>query len=507
MASLFVMASSWPADRASAALLVPPPTTDHVQHGHQPELLIRSAAQGMTDSGAASLRVALNKLFAEHVYLAARATGAALTGQQAGFEAAAGALDASSVDLSKAIGVAYGPEAEAAFLPLWRSHIGMVVDYTTGLATDDQAKQQKAVNDLIGYSQDLAAFLSGANENLPKDAVQELVKGHILSLKAVIDGQKARDQAKVYGGLREAMGHMAMIADPLATATAKKFPDKFPGDAMSAGAGYRVVVNNLLAEHVYLAASAALGGLSGNQAQFAAAAAALDGNSIDLSKGIGAAYGPDAEAAFLPLWRSHIGMVVDYVGGLVANDKAKSDKAVMDLIGYSQDFAAFLNGANENLPRDVVQDLVKGHIVTLKDVIDAQKAGDAKAHFAAVRMAGAHMSMIGDPLAEATVAKFADKFSGGPAPRSAAPQPAMVMQQVDIKQFAFQPNALTVPVGATLTWTNRDGTQHSVTSETGAFDSGLFQEGGSFSFTFGQPGAYAYFCVRHPSMRASVTVG
>ena len=54
---------------------------------------------------------------------------------------AAAELDNNSVDLSKAIGSAYGGDAEAAFLPLWRSHIGMVVDYTVGKATKDEAKQ------------------------------------------------------------------------------------------------------------------------------------------------------------------------------------------------------------------------------------------------------------------------------------------------------------------------------------------------------------------------------
>ena len=126
-----------------------------------------AAAYGTTDSPAATLRVGLNKLLAEHVYLAARATGAALAGQTAAFEAAAESLDNNSIDLSRAIGMAYGPEAEAAFLPIWRSHIGMVVEYTQGLAADDTAKQDKAVGDLLQYTQDFSAFLASANENLP----------------------------------------------------------------------------------------------------------------------------------------------------------------------------------------------------------------------------------------------------------------------------------------------------------------------------------------------------
>ena len=117
-----------------------------------------SAVYGMTDAPAAGLRVTLNNLFSEHVYLAARATSGAIGNRPAEFEAAAAALDANSVDISKAIGLAYGPDAEAAFLPLWRAHIGMIVDYTTGVATKDEMKKQKAVNDLVGYTQDFGGL-------------------------------------------------------------------------------------------------------------------------------------------------------------------------------------------------------------------------------------------------------------------------------------------------------------------------------------------------------------
>jgi plastocyanin len=479
------------------------------------------AVYGMSDAPAAGLRVTLNNLFAEHVYLAARATSGALGNRQAEFEAAAAALDANSVYISKAIGLAYGPDAEAAFLPLWRAHIGMVVEYTSGLAAKDEAKQQKAVQDLLGYTQDLAAFLSGANENLPKDAVAELVRSHILTLKDVIDAQAAGDQPAVYGKLRMAMAHMQMVADPIADATARKFPGTFSGQAITPASSLRVALNRLLAEHVFLASSATGGALAGRDAQFKAAASELDGNSVDLSKAIGSAYGGDAEAAFLPLWRSHIGMVVEYTVGKASKDDAKTQKAVDDLVGYTQDFGVFLSGANENLPKDVVAGLVKDHVLTLKDVIDAQAAGDARLQFTAIRSAGNHMSMIADPLAEATAVKFPDMFQGmasapGPMPMDhgsmmpagpMAPASSMGgMQSAEIKGFAFQPKKLEVPVGTTVIWTNGDGAQHSVTARDGSFDSGLFARGGTFTQKFDAAGTVAYFCTRHGSMMGEVKV-
>src|SRR6267142_2477789 len=167
---------------------------------------------------AAAVLLALN--------MGAAPTGAALGGREAEFKAAA-ALDANSVSISKAIGSVYGQGAEDAFLPLWRKHIGMVVDYTVGVATNDKAKEDKAVADLIGYTQDFGAFLQSANPNLPKSVVADLVKHHVVTLKAVIDAQASKDQAKTFTAMRTAAGHMQMIADPLAEAIVKQFPDKF----------------------------------------------------------------------------------------------------------------------------------------------------------------------------------------------------------------------------------------------------------------------------------------
>ena len=360
---------------------------------------------------AASLRVALNSLLGEHVILAAAATGAALDGREAEFKAAAGALDANSVEISKAIGSVYGEGAEQAFLPLWRRHIGFAVDYTVGVATKDQAKQQKAVNDLIAYTQDFGAFLASANPNLPKSAVADLVKHHVVTLKDVVDAQAAKDYTRAYAAERAAVAHMRMIADPLTSAIVKQYPDKFTGKADAAAAGLRTALNLGLREHAYLAGAATNAALGGRDAEFKAAAGALDANSVDIAKAIGSVYGKDAEQAFLPLWRRHIGFFVDYTVGVATKDKAKQDKAVGDLIGYTQDFGAFLQSANPNLPKQVVADLVKHHVITLKSVVDAQAAKDQAGAYTAMRAAAGHMQMIADPLAVAIVKQFPDRYT------------------------------------------------------------------------------------------------
>jgi plastocyanin len=80
---------------------------------------------------------------------------------------------------------------------------------------------------------------------------------------------------------------------------------------------------------------------------------------------------------------------------------------------------------------------------------------------------------------------------------------AVAVQVVD---FAFEPGTLTVPAGATVTWTNAGSRPHTVTADDGSFDSGRLDPGEQFSQTFDQPGTFAYHCGFHPEMQGSIVV-
>ncbi|MFQ5553059.1 MAG: plastocyanin/azurin family copper-binding protein [Thermoplasmata archaeon] len=71
---------------------------------------------------------------------------------------------------------------------------------------------------------------------------------------------------------------------------------------------------------------------------------------------------------------------------------------------------------------------------------------------------------------------------------------------------AYMPATLTVPRGTEVTWFNQDLLIHTVTSETGLFDSRDLGPGGTFSYNFTEPGTYRYFCIPHPWMQGEVIV-
>ena len=78
--------------------------------------------------------------------------------------------------------------------------------------------------------------------------------------------------------------------------------------------------------------------------------------------------------------------------------------------------------------------------------------------------------------------------------------------QLTVENFNFTPADITVARGTTVTWTNNDDVEHTVTASDSSFGSKALETGDTFSFTFTQPGTYSYFCSIHPFMTGRVTV-
>jgi plastocyanin len=77
---------------------------------------------------------------------------------------------------------------------------------------------------------------------------------------------------------------------------------------------------------------------------------------------------------------------------------------------------------------------------------------------------------------------------------------------VKIDNFSFGPQIVTVPVGATVTWTNHDDIPHTVVSTEGVFKSKVRDTDEKFSYTFAKAGTYPYYCTIHPKMTGQIVV-
>ena len=103
------------------------------------------------------------------------------------------------------------------------------------------------------------------------------------------------------------------------------------------------------------------------------------------------------------------------------------------------------------------------------------------------------------------VALAACSSSGSGGGTSAAP---VATSTVDLPpSYKFVPADITVKVGTTVTWTNRDGVPHSIVSAERHFTSPVLDADQRFSRRFDVPGTYTYSCSLHPKMTGQIVVG
>ena len=85
--------------------------------------------------------------------------------------------------------------------------------------------------------------------------------------------------------------------------------------------------------------------------------------------------------------------------------------------------------------------------------------------------------------------------------------PAAGTVQVNIFNYKFDPETVTVVAGTTVTWTNKDEIPHTVASTDKSFPASAgLDTGDSYSYTFTKPGTYSYYCTLHPFMKGTVVV-
>ena len=79
--------------------------------------------------------------------------------------------------------------------------------------------------------------------------------------------------------------------------------------------------------------------------------------------------------------------------------------------------------------------------------------------------------------------------------------------RIEIKDFAFNPQTITVKSGEKVTWINRDEEPHTIASVGKQFKkSTALDTDQEFTITAGAPGTYEYFCSVHPKMTGTIVV-
>lgn len=175
----------------------------------------------------ATTNAALRDLWLEHVFWVRNVVTASLAGDQAATAVAEGQVVANAKAIAGAIEPFYGVAAKDQLFGLLAGHYGAVRAYLDATLAKDATKQSAATDSLLSNAKEIAVFLSGANPNLPQDAVESLLQAHGGHHIAQIQQLQAKDfaaEAKTWADMTQ---HMYVIADALGGAIAKQFPEKF----------------------------------------------------------------------------------------------------------------------------------------------------------------------------------------------------------------------------------------------------------------------------------------
>jgi plastocyanin len=106
----------------------------------------------------------------------------------------------------------------------------------------------------------------------------------------------------------------------------------------------------------------------------------------------------------------------------------------------------------------------------------------------------------------AFVLGWAHLCSAADTPPLPAASPATKTVEIDISNFTFAPQEITIPPGTSVKWVNKDDIPHLVAEKNLTFKSQALDTDDSFSFTFSTPGEVEYFCILHPHMTGKIIV-
>jgi hypothetical protein len=176
---------------------------------------------------AASLKLALRRLWSDHVIWTREYVVAAVAGTpDAG--AAATRLLKNQEDIGNAVVPVYGEAAGKALTDLLKQHIMIAVDLVTAAKSGDNTSFEENDRKWTANAEEIARLLSGANpQNWPQADVSDLLMQHLNLTKSEVVARLQGKWDDDVAAFDQIFTEILTVADVLADGVVKQFPDKF----------------------------------------------------------------------------------------------------------------------------------------------------------------------------------------------------------------------------------------------------------------------------------------
>ena len=196
-------------------------------HAADPARAVQVAAVAPNAEKVAATKAAMRDLWVGHIFWVRNVIFETYAKNDPATQAAEAEVVANAKQIGATIEPFYGKPASDQLFGLLAGHYGAVKDYLVASVAKDEKAESAATDKLLANADEIAAFLSGANPNLPKDTLVQLLDahgGHHIQQIQEVGAHKFDAEAKTWSDMK---GHIYVIADALVDAIAKQFPDKF----------------------------------------------------------------------------------------------------------------------------------------------------------------------------------------------------------------------------------------------------------------------------------------
>jgi hypothetical protein len=194
-------------------------------------------AAATLDTPVEKLRTAFAMLLGEHMQLIIDAQRATFAGAPE-FKAAAAQVNANTAALTKGMGAIVGPKKATEFQSAWAEHVEGLLDYSTAVASNDEAEKAVVREKMRGYGARLALYLSDIVRNeLPLEPITQALGEHDQHLVDQINAYAAKRFDEAQEMEVTGYGQMLGVANTLVGAIQRSVKPQLPVGGSQTGGG------------------------------------------------------------------------------------------------------------------------------------------------------------------------------------------------------------------------------------------------------------------------------